>query len=58
LFGSLSSLVIRLYVRLQLVSDVIELPDKKAKDFLVLIDLNQCFFEHAHMLFGEMTMKL
>jgi hypothetical protein len=37
---------------------VVELPDKKAQDFLVLIDLNQWFLEHAHTLFDEITMKL
>jgi hypothetical protein len=41
------------------VSDVVvELPDKKTQDFLVIIDLNQCFLEHAPTLFGEITMKL
>jgi hypothetical protein len=36
---------------------VLELPDQKARGFLVLIALNRLFLEHAHKVFGEMPVR-
>jgi hypothetical protein len=36
---------------------VLELPDQKARGFLVLIALKRLFLEHGHKLFGEMSVR-
>jgi hypothetical protein len=37
---------------------VLELPDKKARGFLVPIALNRLFPEHARKVFGEMSVRI
>jgi hypothetical protein len=36
----------------------LELSDRKARGFLVLIVLKRLFFKHAHKVFGEMTVRI
>jgi hypothetical protein len=36
---------------------IVELPDQKARGFLVQIALTQWFLEHAHKVFGEMPVR-
>jgi hypothetical protein len=35
----------------------LELPDRKARGFLVLIALKRLFPEHTHRVFGEMSVR-
>jgi hypothetical protein len=36
---------------------ILELPDQKARGFLVLIALERLFLKHAHKVFGEIPMR-
>jgi hypothetical protein len=36
---------------------ILELPDQKARGFLVLIAFKRLFSEHAHKMFGEMPVR-
>jgi hypothetical protein len=36
---------------------VLELPDQKARDFLVLIVFKRLFLKHAHKVFDEMLVR-
>jgi hypothetical protein len=38
-------------------SNILELPDQKARYFLVLIALKRLFPKHAHKVFGEMSVR-
>jgi hypothetical protein len=38
--------------------DTLELPDQKARGFLVSIALKQLFPEHAYKIFGEMSVGI
>jgi hypothetical protein len=40
-----------------IVGIVLELPDQKARGFLILISLKRLFFEHARKIFGEMFVR-
>jgi hypothetical protein len=37
---------------------ILELPDRKARDFIVQISLSRCFSEYTHQVFGEMSVSI